>query len=73
MIVKGFDTLKQFGVIRNKWKEGKGSLNYQIRGSIVVSISACHAEDPGSIPGRGVVKFNENYYERFHVKHAMNE
>ena len=25
-----------------------------IRGSIVVSISACHAEDPGSIPGRGV-------------------
>ena len=27
--------------------------NTQIRGSIVVSISACHAEDPGSIPGRG--------------------
>ena len=26
----------------------------QIRGNIVVSISACHAEDPGSIPGRGV-------------------
>ena len=26
----------------------------QIRGSIVVSISARHAEDPGSIPGRGV-------------------
>ena len=26
----------------------------QIRGSIVVSIFACHAEDPGSIPGRGV-------------------
>jgi hypothetical protein len=25
-----------------------------IRGSIVVSISARHAEDPGSIPGRGV-------------------
>ena len=25
----------------------------QIRGSIVVSISACHADDPGSIPGRG--------------------
>jgi hypothetical protein len=29
----------------------------QIRGSIVVSISACHAEDPGSIPGRGVFLF----------------
>ena len=28
-------------------------LSFQIRGSIVVSISACHAEDPGSIPGRG--------------------
>ena len=26
----------------------------QIGGSIVVSISACHAEDPGSIPDRGV-------------------
>ena len=25
-----------------------------ICGSIVVSISACHAEDPGSIPGRGI-------------------
>ena len=25
----------------------------RIRSSIVVSISACHAEDPGSIPGRG--------------------
>ena len=25
-----------------------------IRDSIVVSISACHADDPGSIPGRGV-------------------
>ena len=26
-----------------------------IRGSIVVSTSACHAEDPGSIPDRGGV------------------
>ena len=25
------------------------------RDSIVVSISACHADDPGSIPGRGVL------------------
>ena len=29
-------------------------LQHQIRCSIVVSISACHAEDPGSIPGGGV-------------------
>ena len=28
-----------------------------VLGSIVVSISACHAEDPGSIPGRGVPLF----------------
>ena len=27
--------------------------NVDIRVSIVVSISACHADDPGSIPGRG--------------------
>ena len=26
----------------------------RFHGSIVVSISVCHAEDPGSIPGRGV-------------------
>ena len=35
----------------NKWTEG---LFAHIRDSIVVSISACHADDPGSIPGRGV-------------------
>ena len=28
-----------------------------IRGSIVVSIPACHAGDPGSIPGLGVLFF----------------
>ena len=27
------------------------------RDSIVVSISACHADDPGSIPGRGVIPY----------------
>ena len=30
---------------------------YVVLGSIVVSISACHAEDLGSIPGRGVPLF----------------
>ena len=29
------------------------AVNSQILGSIVVSIPACHAGDPGSIPGRG--------------------
>ncbi len=32
-------------------------LHCDVLGSIVVSISACHAEDPGSIPGRGVSFF----------------
>ena len=35
-------------------KMWKNILSNHIRGSIVVSISACHTEDPGSIPGRGV-------------------
>ena len=32
-------------------------LTANIRGSIVVSIPACHAGDPGSIPGSGVSIF----------------
>ena len=40
-----------------------GTLNIQIRGSIVVSISACHADDPGSIPGRGVFEVNARVEE----------
>ena len=39
---------------RKKTTSHKCSCTLQIRGSIVVSISACHADDPGSIPGRGV-------------------
>ena len=34
-----------------------------IRDSIEVSISACHAEDPGSIPGRG----------KFHVRGSLSK
>ena len=34
------------------WAERFGPFQ-QIRDSIVVSISACRADDPGSIPGRG--------------------
>ena len=36
------------------------SINNVIRDSIVVSIPACHAGDPGSIPGRGV--FYSKYF-----------
>ena len=50
-----------FAVAMPAWAEGiqiylatDAIRSEQIRGSIVVSISACHAEDPGSIPGRGV-------------------
>ena len=32
----------------------------QIRDSIVVSIPACHAGNPGSNPGRGVFYFKKN-------------
>ena len=35
--------------------------SYQVLGSIVVSISACHVEDPGSIPGRGGLTFCNNF------------
>ena len=35
-------------------QNGPVEILFIIRGSIVVSISACHAEDPGSIPGCGV-------------------
>ena len=35
------------------WRALLPKRRYQFRGSIVVSISARHAEDPGSIPGRG--------------------
>ena len=47
------------GKFQDVWHE-KGLLGERkcyevlyIHGRIVVSISACHAEDPGSIPGRG--------------------
>ena len=36
-------------------QKGRGSI-FQFRCSIVVSISACHAEDPGSIPGGGAFR-----------------
>ena len=35
------------------WGSNMNCKRRQTRGSIVVSISACHAEDPGSIPDRG--------------------
>ena len=36
----------------------------EVRGNIVVSISACHAEDPGSIPGRGSFAAESGYRGR---------
>ena len=41
-----------------------------IRDSIVVSISACHADDPGSIPGRGV--FVSPLFIQSHFKLSHN-
>ena len=45
--------LKPINRLRGKPFRRWLSRNFEIRGSIVVSISACHADDPGSIPGRG--------------------
>jgi hypothetical protein len=42
----------------------------EIRDSIVVSISACHADDPGSIPGRGV--FFSPLFIQSHFKLSHN-
>ena len=44
-------------VIHQQIAKEEGAGFKQIRCSIVVSISACHAEDPGSIPGGGVLPF----------------
>ncbi len=41
--------------IRNATMQKPLHRSSQFRDSIVVSISACHADDPGSIPGRGVL------------------
>ncbi len=35
-----------------------------VRVSIVVSISACHADDPGSIPGRGTLFLTYAFHAR---------
>ena len=41
----------------------------KIRDSIVVSISACHAEDPGSIPGRGISSYPDACDVNFQATH----
>ena len=45
----------------------------QFRGSIVVSVSACHAEGPRSIPGRGVFAFRSQFSRRGPVCNLVNE
>ena len=41
-------------VIHQQVAHEEGAGLKQIRCGVVVNISACHAEDPGSIPGGGV-------------------
>ena len=53
------DTVRHCNHCSAKYYKLKFVVDVQIRGSIVVSISACHADDPGSIPGRGVLYFAE--------------
>ena len=51
----------------SRWKSVYyACITKQVLGSIVVSISACHAEDPGSIPGRGV------FVSTFLPHHSLN-
>ena len=45
----------QVGSIRIQLSMIKNENNTAFRDSIVVSIPACHAGDPGSIPGRGIL------------------
>jgi hypothetical protein len=40
--------------IKSNYLECHNGHDILLLDSIVVSISACHADDPGSIPGRGV-------------------
>ena len=50
-----------------KWSAMRNETKQQaVLGSIVVSILACHARDPGSIPGRGAFLFFLLYlFQRF--------
>jgi hypothetical protein len=48
-------------------------LRHQIRGSIVFSISAGHAEDPGSIPGRGVFYSGHVACKSLHAKQGNDQ
>ena len=47
--------------------EGMTGHPCRIRCSIVVSISACHAEDPGSIPGGGALDVLRRAFSTAHV------
>ena len=55
----------QFGPVMYEIGKVK-SCSQSVLGSIVVSISACHAEDPGSIPGRG-----GHFFFNFCIKFAL--
>ena len=44
----------RFAVLRKRVVKQHVVRVVHLRVSIVVSISACHADDPGSIPGRGI-------------------
>ena len=55
-------------VIHQQIAEEEGAGFKQIRCSIVVSISACHAEDPSSIPGGGVLSFG--IHAQVRIPHA---
>ena len=65
-------TLKPCKHSSTKYGILKFVVDVQIRGSIVVSISACHADDPGSIPGCGVFRLHnkETIWMQRHVRES---
>ena len=44
---------------------------YQILDSLVVRISACHVEGPGSIPGRGEIFSHFKTYNQEQKSHKL--
>ena len=50
-----------------------GQSSTSVLGSIVVSIPACHAGDPGSIPGRGAISSQLGHSQGLQVAQGPNE
>ena len=61
--------LTSYDILSNVQRVPLSQPHRHIRGIIVVSISACHAEDPGSTPGRGIslIDDHDDNYQNVHI------